>query len=162
MGGVVIEGTDVDTGKKVNILATADGELITGFKRTAAKTRHAIAVGFNKKEVKFAPGDNITQCLIGADWTSGSVTTGAQQALVCFDATPAAAVTLIGADGTATAPESLDANLNMYKVPVGSFLLVGFSEPGLSYAANVGFLGNAWVRAIDNANPIDIILMGAS
>ena len=165
--GVVIDGVRyplVVLGGTTTAGGSPAGLMVQGFSSKASKTRVANLVDTTKREVKWSSGDNIMQVMIGAFWSAGATVAvpSAQYAMVCFDCSAAAAVGLIGADGTTVIPQSLDSNQDAYIVPVGSYLLVTFSS-ALTYDGNVGYVGNAWVRTID-ATPdfLDIILMGAS
>lgn len=147
------------------------GELLTDDKHgismliaqkfSLAKTRVLINVGWDAQEEKWLPADNIRQALIIPSWMAGATTTTAQELLVCFDASAVAAVSLIGADGAANQIASGSANLNSHVVLVGQALLVTFNS-ALSYDANVGFLGNVWVRSINDVHKLKVTIHGAS
>jgi len=125
----------------------------------SAKTRVATNVGTTAKEVKLVAGDDVTEITVIPVFRSGSTTTVAQYALVCFDVAQAGVAALIGADGTTTIPESLDSNQNSYLVPVNVPITVQLAN-ALSYDGTT-YEGNIWVRSIDNTNTLDIWL-GAS
>ena len=136
--------------------ATADKADVRPISGTgkSAKNRAAVGVGTTAQEIKWQDGDDITEITIIATLESGVATTVTNYALVCFDVASGGVSALIGANGTTAIPASLDANQNGFMIPLNTPITFQF-ENALSYDGTT-YVGNMWVRSIDNANQLDI------
>ncbi len=115
----------------------------------SSKNRSAIAVGTTAQEITWVDGDNIEELTFIASFTSASSITVAQYALVVLDAVDA---TILGT--STTIPASVAGNQNCYLIPLNTPITVQIGSP-LSYDGTT-YVGNVWVRSIDNTNTLDI------